>query len=309
VAAGGGYVWSMKAETQSFYACLVQRVVERVASSLDEALELDELAASAGLSSFHFHRIFRGMVGETPLELSRRLRLERAAWRLSRHDEAVTRVAFEAGYETHEGFTRAFRAAYGTAPKSFGSRRYPRIELAAPSGVHFDAAGQVPQFEPRHSGGQNMHVDIEIMPELRLGTIRHIGPYNQIPQAFERLGEVVNQTPLVHPGAALIAIWHDDPDAVPQDQLRSDAALVVEESAVLPPELVEQRIPAGRYARTTHIGPYELLGDVWARFMGEWLPASGLALRPTVSYELYRNTPAQVPREELRTELYLPLQS
>jgi AraC family transcriptional regulator len=299
----------MKAETQSFYARVVQRVIERVASNLDAALELDELARGAGLSPFHFHRIFRGMVGETPLELSRRLRLERAAWRLSQRDEAVTRVAFEAGYETHEGFSRAFRAAFGTAPSGFGSRKYPRFELAASSGIHFDAAGRVPEFSPRQSGGKHMHVEIELLPELRLGTVRHVGPYNQIPQAFERLGEIVDQTPLVHPGAALIAIWHDDPDAVPQDQLRSDAALSVDENAVLPPELVEQRIPAGLYARTTHVGPYELLGDAWARFMGEWLPASGRELRPTVSYELYRNTPGQVPKEELRTELYLPLRA
>ena len=65
----------MKPATESFYAQAVQRVIEHVASHLDEALALETLAAQACLSPFHFHRVFRGMVGETPVELGRRLRL------------------------------------------------------------------------------------------------------------------------------------------------------------------------------------------------------------------------------------------
>ena len=75
---------------------------------LDEAVSLDELAALAHFSPYHFHRIFRGMVGESVMEHVRRLRLERAAHRLKFSDEPITRIAFEAGYETHEAFTRAF---------------------------------------------------------------------------------------------------------------------------------------------------------------------------------------------------------
>jgi AraC family transcriptional regulator len=298
----------MKPVTRSFYREVVQRAVEHVAGRLDDALELDALAQAAGLSPFHFHRIFRGMVGETPLTLSRRLRLERAAWRLAHGDQGVTSIAFDAGYDTHEGFTRAFRAAYASSPSGFRQRKYPRVFLAASSGVHFDPTGQIGTFQPKDSGGASMNVEIKAMPELRVASVRHIGPYNQIPQACERLGQLVDDTELVRsPVAAMIAIYHDDPEAVPPDQLRSDAALIVPESAVLPAGLTEQRIPKGLYACTSHVGPYELLGDVWARFMGEWLPQSGHRLGPGPSYELYRNTPGTVPTEKLRTELYLPL--
>src|SRR5688572_2200348 len=87
------------------------------------------------------------MVGETPLEMHRRLRLERAARRLLETDAAITTIAFDAGYETHEAFTRAFRQAYGISPSEFRHGndeprsecvRLRQIELAAPSGVHFD---------------------------------------------------------------------------------------------------------------------------------------------------------------------------
>jgi AraC family transcriptional regulator len=297
----------MKPDTRSFYARAVQATIEHIAQHLDDALELQALARVACLSPFHFHRVFRGMVGETPLELARRLRLERAAWRLRDKERAITEIAFDAGYETHEAFTRAFRVSYSTSPSGFRLRKYPRIEIAAACGIHFAADGVIPAFIPRNSGGLTMDVEIKDMPELRVATVRHVGPYNQIPKAFERLGAVAGPAGLLQHSSAMMAIYHDDPESTPQDQLRSDAALVVPEGITLPEGLVEQHIAAGRYAKTVHLGPYEQLGDAWARFLGEWVPASGNRIGDGVSYEIYKNTPAEVPKQDLRTELYVPL--
>jgi AraC family transcriptional regulator len=297
----------MKPDTRSFYERAVQAAIGHIAQHLDDALELEALARIACLSPFHFHRVFRGMVGETPLELTRRLRLERAAWRLRDNERAITEIAFDAGYETHEAFTRAFRASYSTSPSGFRLRKYPRIEIAAACGIHFNADEVAHAFIARDSGGQAMEVDIKDMPELRVATVRHIGPYNQIPKAFERLGSVAGPAGLLRHSSAMMAIYHDDPETTPQDQLRSDAALVVPEDVKMPDGLVEQHIAAGRYAHTVHVGPYEQLGDVWARFLGEWVPASGNRIGDGVSYEIYRNTPEQVPKQDLRTELYVPL--
>jgi AraC family transcriptional regulator len=301
---------AMKPATQSFYVDAVQRVIEHVASHLDEALELDTLAAQACLSRFHFHRVFRGMVGETPMELVRRLRIERAAWRLIHTDQQVTAIAFDAGYETHEAFTRAFRDHYAEPPTAFRRKAHARIELAAPCGVHFREDGRTQAFIPRDSGGRTMQVEIRSFPELRVGTVRHVGPYMQISEAFARLGQLADPARLFElPGAMMVALFHDDPDSTPADQLRSDAAVVVPEDVSLPDGLAEQRIPGGEYASTMHVGPYEQLGDTWARFMGEWLPASGRRLGDGVSYEVYLNTPMTAPREELKTEIRIPLLS
>jgi AraC family transcriptional regulator len=293
----------MKPTTHSFYTDAVQRVIEHIVSHLGEALALETLAEQACLSPFHFHRVFRGMAGETPLELVGRLRLERAAWRLLHSDAPVTAIAFEAGYETHEAFTRAFRASYADSPSGFRRRAPMRIELAAPNGVHFSDDGHLRQFIPRDSGGRTMQVEIRKYPALRVGTVRHVGPYIQINEAFAKLGELAAPARLFErPGAQMVALFYDDPDTTPADQLRSDAAVVV-----APKGLTEQRIAAGDYASTTHVGPYEQLGDTWARFMGEWLPASGRRIGDGVSYEVYHNTPMDTPKEQLRTEIRIPL--
>jgi AraC family transcriptional regulator len=305
----------VKTETRSFYAVAVERIVLRITSTLDEALELGALAHEAALSPFHFHRVFRGMVGETPLEMHRRLRLERSASQLLTRDAAVTTIAFGAGYETHEAFTRAFRQAYGTSPSAFrqgaaesrarGARR-PQIELAAPSGVHFSP--ETRHFTIRFVTGETMiDVTLEEMPELRVATVPHVGPYNRISEAFERLGALAGPVGLFQPNAMMLAIYYDDPETTPAEQLQSDAGITVPREMPLPNGVVEKRIHAGRYARTTHVGPYTTLGDAWSRLMGEWLPKSGERVGSGASFEVYRNNPTNAPPEQLRTDLYLPI--
>ncbi|BDG05019.1 AraC family transcriptional regulator [Anaeromyxobacter oryzae] len=308
----------MKPETRSFYELAVQRAIERVASDLDQALDLQGLARAAALSPFHFHRVFRGLVGETPLELLRRLRLERAAWYLLHAGSSVTDVAFAAGYETHEAFTRAFRARYSCSPSEFRQRRHAegpagahptQVELAARSGIHFQPGqASIPSVHLDQMGPA-LEVELKEMPELRVATVRHLGPYNRISEAFARLGELAVAAELIGPDAAMLALYHDDPEMTPGPDLRSDAAIVVSPGSVVPGGMRVQRIPAGLYACTAHVGSCTQLGDVWARFMGEWLPRSGHRMGEGASYELYRNRPSQGPGQAQApvTELHIQL--
>lgn len=135
-----------------------------------------------------------------------------------------------------------------------------------------------------------MDVTIETKPELRVATVQHVGPYAHISDAFARLGGLAGPAGLLrYPEAAMVAIYHDDPESTPPAELRSDAGVVVPAGVELPTGLVERRIAGGRYARVTHTGPYTHLGDAWARFLGQWLPNSGHRVGQGSSYELYRN--------------------
>jgi AraC family transcriptional regulator len=305
----------MKPGTRLFYELAVERSVEHIARHLDEALDLERLARLAALSPFHFHRVFRGMLGETPLELLRRLRLERAAWRLLSSEDSITGLAFDAGFETHEAFSRAFRARFGASPSEFrqraegaraGCQPPPVCEIAAQCGVHVRPNGAISAVVFRR-GDSVMNVEIKSMPAVRVGAVRHIGPYHSISNAFAKLGALAAPAGLFVPEAMMIALYHDETDTTPQDQLRSDAALSVSASAVLPEGLTEHTLPAGKYAMAVHKGPYQELGDAWGRLMGEWLPKSGHRVGEGVCYEVYRNNPGQVPPAELLTELYVPL--
>jgi AraC family transcriptional regulator len=155
-----------------------------------------------------------------------------------------------------------------------------------------------------------MKVELEQLPALRLGVVPHFGAYNQINKAFETLGAVAGGAGLfAHAGATMVGIYHDDPEATPMNELRSDAGITVPEGVPMPAGLEERRISGGPYARYTHIGPYESLGDVWTRFMGEGLPASGFELIDGPSLEIYRNDPTHTPPDQLHTDLLVPMRA
>ncbi|HET9958696.1 MAG TPA: GyrI-like domain-containing protein [Polyangiaceae bacterium] len=323
----------MKESTRSFYVSLVQHTVARILGCMDEALDLGELAREQALSPLHLHRILRGLLGETPLELHRRLRLERAAWRLVHTTRTVTRVAFEAGYETHESFTRSFREAFAVSPSEYRARGSARGEgatcappisfiLPAASGIHFvpegaSAALSASSMErteaellqiPWLTGEQLMQIDVQWMPEMRVAAVAHRGPYNRISEAFAKLGAVAAREGLLAnrtEAPKMIAIYYDDPESTPAAELRADAGLSVEPEAVIPDGLHTIVVPPGRYARAVHVGPYSQLGDAWARFLGQGLPQSGYRVGSGPSYELYVNNPQNAQPAELRTELYV----
>src|SRR6185312_2374740 len=82
------------------------------------------------------------VAGESPARFRRRVLLERGAYRLVTSDQSVLDVAVEAGYSSHEAFTRAFQRAYGTPPSAW--RAAPRrFQLSAPNGVHFHPPGSL----------------------------------------------------------------------------------------------------------------------------------------------------------------------
>ena len=152
-----------------------------------------------------------------------------------------------------------------------------------------------------------MNVEITNQPELRTAAVHHVGPYSRISEAFGQLGSIAGPAGLLGPETLMIGIYHDDPETVAEADLRSEAAVVIPRSVKIPKGLAEIVVPGGRYARTTHLGPYETLPDTWARLMGEWLPRSEHRVGDGVSYELYRNNPMNVKPHELITEIYVPL--
>jgi AraC family transcriptional regulator len=115
--------------------------VDTLSQALDDhGVTGEDLAARVHLSRFHFDRIITATAGEPPAAFRRRVLLERAAYRLVTSSRTVLDVAVEAGYSSHEAFTRAFARAYGVAPTRW--RRSPtQLHIDAPSGVHFQPPG------------------------------------------------------------------------------------------------------------------------------------------------------------------------
>ena len=175
----------MRTVTLQDYKRRLLRVLVHIQQHLDDALGLEELAGLACFSPYHFHRIFKGMVGESVKEHIRRLRLERAASQLKLGTAPVTRIALDAGYESHEAFTRSFRAAFGASPSQFRSANKRPLSAAAPSGLHYRDGIAASDFKTIQPGGKRMRVKIEHRKAMRVAFMRHVGPYGEVGATWE----------------------------------------------------------------------------------------------------------------------------
>jgi AraC family transcriptional regulator len=296
----------VKSHTEQTYKERVLRVLVYIQRHLDETIELEDLARVAHFSPYHFHRLFRGMVGESVMEHVRRLRLERAAHRLKFSDEPVTRIAFEAGYEAHEAFTRAFRAMFDESPSGFREAHKALPFRSAPSDVHFTPGGAVTDFRAPQ-GGESMDVHIERVAPMHVAFTRHVGPYREAGAAWAKLMSWAGRRGLLRGRPTLLGVVHDDPEVTPADKVRYDACLVVDAAVRAEGEFAAQEIGGGEWAVTTHRGPHEELPRTYARLLGQWLPATGREPRSGPPFEVYRNSPADTAPADLVTDIHLPL--
>ena len=157
---------------------------DRLRELLDAVLDeehssLDAMATGAFSSPYHFHRQVRRDAGEPPVAMRRRVLLERAAWQLGR-GTSVTDAAFAAGYESVEGFSRAFARSFGRAPSE---RTDASHWLPAPNGIHFHP----PTSLWVHTGERTMTQPLDLMVHHDLDDTRDLlGLAKQLSEADYR---------------------------------------------------------------------------------------------------------------------------
>jgi len=276
----------MRAATAESYRERILRVLVHIQARLDAPLELDELARVACFSPFHFHRIFRALTGEGVYEHVRRLRLERAAQRLKLQEQPVTQIAFEAGYESHEAFTRAFHAMFGKSPSEFRE----------PSRV------QPPDY------GAPPPVEIKTLPSAHILFLRHVGPYSAVGATWGRLAMWAGMRGLIGPASRFIGISWDDPEITPSEKLRYDAAITLAGPIQPEGDFGVTDLAGGEYATLLHKGPYENLSSCYRLIFGAWLPSSGRELRDVPCFEMYLNSPQNARPEDLLTVIHVPIE-
>jgi len=260
----------------------ILRVADHVHAHLEEPLDPGELAQVAGLSLHHFHRVFRGMTGESLMAFVRRSRLERAALRLKYSSTPVTTVALNSGYQSHEAFTRAFRGQFGLSPHEFRKEAV----LQTTDANKFVMGSRV---------------------ERRVLAVRHTGPYEECLQAWERLATWTKEAGLFDKKLESLGLCYEDPDVTEASKLRYDACLAFPAELIsqyaLPADIRELDIPGGTYATALHEGSYESILETYVALLGHWLPQRDIELADEPVVEIYLTSPFEVPEEDLRTAI------
>ncbi len=116
----------------------VQRMQDYIEACLDEKIGLSELASVSLFSPWYSYRLFQVYTGLTPSGYIRRLRLAKAALRIKNEHIRVIDAAFDLGFGSVDGFTRAFTREFGMCPSAYAAAPVP-ITLFVPYGAKFRA--------------------------------------------------------------------------------------------------------------------------------------------------------------------------
>jgi AraC family transcriptional regulator len=283
----------MKPSTEHDYHRRIARVIEAILVDPAAPHTVDRLASVAGLSPFHFHRIYRALTGESVAATVQRLRLAKAAHQLKHAGDSVTAIAFDVGYDSPQAFARAFRGFAGISPSEFRARQ---ADLANPS---VEAVSSMRSTQTTGTSG----VEITQLPPTDTLCLRHEGPIAAIGLTYRKLlrtlglGETFSQ--------GVIGICSGDPEE--RDGFRYLAGIVP--TAPIEPvgALQAVRVEGGLYAAYRLVGPPALIAPTFQTLFGGWLPQSGYDPDDRPALELYRHRSTPEARQECVIDLLIPI--
>lgn len=275
----------------------MKNVIDFIGQHLDEEISLNQLSSVSCLSKFHFHRLFTAFTGLSLHQYIKWLRLKRAAHQLLvDKEQSIINIAINAGFESHEAFSRAFKKECGLSPRQYRH------------GSNWFYWEKPPYCLPKQSEN-DMKVEIRNIEKIRLAAIEHRGDPNLLAESINKLiawkkAQLINLKP--KPGDTF-GIAYDDPKTTIPSEFRFDLGIKVPNNFKLEGAIVEKYLPSGRYAVAMHKGSRDNLGDTVYPLYREWLPNSGEQLGDFPCIFCYYNFDHEVAETELLTECWLLL--
>ncbi len=317
------------------YQARINRAMDYIQNNLDKPLTLEEIARVAAFSPFHFHRIFKALVGEPLNVFIQRLRLERAATQLlGNPHKSITEIALDHGFSGSATFARAFRKSFGmsaTAWREGGAKRYSKTgkpnRKMSQTDRNTGKANQVPvsyvedvksqnetlndRRTPMNTSIVKPDVTVKTFPDMTVAYVRHIGPYAGdealFTGLFEKLMKWAGPRGLLQEETKVMIVYHDNPELTDSNKLRTSVCITVPEGTETSGDIGKTTISKGTYA----CGHFELAADeyqqAWDAMCGVWLPDSGYQPDDRPPFELCLNDPGEHPEHKHIVDICLPV--
>jgi len=191
------------------YIQSVYRVVFYIEKNSGFDLTLEELSGVAGFSKYHFHRIFKSVIGESLGDYVRRVRLASTTLKF-KTKRKITQIAMDSGYETNASFSKAFKKHFGMSPKEFSAEA------------------------KKKKGNEMKEPKIVDMEKVRVLCVRKTGAYTEsASEAWAALMQFAYTQRMKHKknimgkGTMHFGIGHDNPNLTEPSKMRYDACITI----------------------------------------------------------------------------------
>ena len=295
------------------YKKRVCQAMNYISRNIDRDLSLEEIAEVAAFSRFHFHRIFKAVVGETVAEFTRRLRIEMAANRLlANQSDDITTIALECGFSSSQNFAKAFRQHFDMTPSQFRKSKFGNKDRNSENALSLATLYDPSTAFINQSNSERrttMKAEVTEMPEYNVAYVRKLGPYNKATceQAFNELAQWAGPRGHMATGAVLQVYW-DNPEVTAPEKCRVDACVSVPQGTAVEGQIALQTIKGGAYGVCHFETKSDSFQQSWEDAF-QWLVDSGYECSDKPCYELYHNNVADDPEGKWKFDICIPLKS
>jgi len=251
------------------YLIQVQKGIEFIEANLDYDISFQEISKKAGISQWHFQRIFRALTNETLKTYIRSRRLANALEKLLTSNEKIIEIAVTAGFESQESFTRAFKKAFNMTPNE--ARKIGDKNLFLKK-VKFDTEYL-----------QHINKNISLTPEIYTQEkLQLVGLKTEFYSIDSEKNNFADKLPLLW--SDFIPRIKDINDRVPNvaygiiqqtkqktDLLEYYAVVEVTQTNTLPTGMVCLEIPKSKYAKFAHKGNVANINNTVNYIYSSWL--------------------------------------
>lgn len=279
----------MREETETAYHKAINDVVEYINQNLYKNITIRCLSQIANLSEFHFHRIFKTIIGEPVGAYIIRLRLTGIASNLQLTTKSLSQIAEQTTYQSKHALSKEFKKYFGLTPSVFREHKK--------------------DFALQYKNAEKPTPEIKNIESKTVVYIRIIGEYgekNAYRKAWKKLYNFCKAQNLLSNNTEGLGISFDDSEITPK-RCRFYACFTVDKAVQPSGEFGVKCINGGLYAIFTLKGSYSGLQELYNLIFYSWLPNSNYRLRKGVMYEKYINNPDKTDEGDLLTKIYLPV--
>ncbi|WP_299440892.1 GyrI-like domain-containing protein [uncultured Aquimarina sp.] len=301
-------------ETNKEYIRRINLALQFIDDYLDGDLSLESVSNAALYSPFHFHRIFKAVIGETLNAYITRRRIEKMASILMHQKEvSITNLSLQYGFSSNSSFTRVFKNFYGISPTEF--RKQLPDKFSKIGKVESKIGQEKPIFEKyicnitNHLNWIKMNAKIEVKetPELNFVSITHIG-VEGIENVFEKLIKWARPKGILeNPEAKMARVFHDSFKITSPDKVRMSVCILMHEPFVSEGEITPVIIKKGK----SIVGRFEITPDSFEKSWSSlfiWMSEQGYTKAEEKPFEIYHNDYREHPENKFLVDLYIPIE-
>jgi len=251
-----------------------------IEKNIYEPITIHDIAREAQYSTYHFCRIFRSLVGDSPKEYLRKRRLTIAAERLVKEETSILDIALDCQFGSHASFTRSFKQLFKVTPKQYREKADP-FRL-----IYKD------QFSPHmlHHLQNRIVMEPEIITRSEMKVVGTVHKYQEddlnIEMLWSDFQHKVNQirNRIGNDAFGIYEEYFETEDSIGFSYICS---VEVSDFDDVPEGMISRIIPEQMYAVFRHNGSLSFLPETLKYIWGSWLPKSNYEYDEKPDFELY----------------------